>query len=119
MHKTEAEIDTTVREMEKEIENETEILLLLTPPHIKPTNNFGFHQSEIDFVNNLVERKKVVLYHFGNPYALRLFKTEKTVATVIVYQDFKEFQEVATAHFLGKLEAQGTLPVHLDKIAVI
>ena len=103
-----------VMAMRKEVENETEILLLLTPPQIKPTNNFGFLQEEIDFVNDLITTKKVVLYHFGNPYALQSFKTDKTTATVIAYQNFKEFQDVATAHFMGTLEAKGKLPVKLN-----
>jgi hypothetical protein len=53
----------------------------------------------------------VVLYHYGNPYALKFFDLENTLATVIVYQEFKEFQDVATEHFLGQLKAKGKLPV--------
>ncbi|WP_396634905.1 glycoside hydrolase family 3 protein [Maribacter sp. R86514] len=101
-------------EMKKEVKNETEILLLLTPPQIKPTNKFGFFDEEIDFINELIASKKVVLYHFGNPYTLKYLNTEKTTATVIAYQNFKEFQDVATEHFLGQLEAKGKLPVSLS-----
>lgn len=111
---TNQEIVENIADMRKEIKNETEILLLLTPPQIKPTNNFGFLQEEIDFVNELIATKKVVLYHFGNPYALQSFKTDKTTATVIAYQNFKEFQDIATAHFMGTLEAKGKLPVKLN-----
>ncbi|MEH6513577.1 MAG: glycoside hydrolase family 3 protein, partial [Maribacter arcticus] len=103
----------TIKEMQNEIVNETEILLLLTPPQIKPNNNFGFLQQEIDFVNEIIQSKRVVLYHYGNPYALKFFKTKNTVATVIVYQNFKEFQDVATEHFQGTFEAKGKLPVSL------
>ncbi|APQ18466.1 glycoside hydrolase family 3 protein [Maribacter hydrothermalis] len=101
-------------EMKKEVKNETDILLLLTPPQIKPTNKFGFFDEEIDFINELITTKNVVLYHFGNPYALKFFKTDQTTATVIAYQNFKEFQDVATEHFLGNLEAKGKLPVLLN-----
>ncbi|WP_157486485.1 glycoside hydrolase family 3 protein [Maribacter forsetii] len=101
-------------EMKKEVKNETEILLLLTPPQIKPTNKFGFFDEEIYFINELIASKNIVLYHFGNPYALKFLKTEKTTATVIAYQNFKEFQDAATEHFLGKLEAKGKLPVSLS-----
>ena len=110
---TEEEIRSSIKEMEDEIIKETDILLLLTPPQIKPNNSFGFHPAEIEFVNEIINSKNVVLYHFGNPYALKLFNTVKTTATVIVYQNFKVFQDVATAHFLGKLVAKGTLPVSL------
>ncbi|WP_423998748.1 glycoside hydrolase family 3 protein [Maribacter sp. IgM3_T14_3] len=110
---TRQDILDNILEMKKEVEQETEILLLLTPPQIKPTNNFGFFDAEIDFINKLIASKNVILYHFGNPYALKFFNIEKTTATVIAYQNFKEFQDVATEHFLGTLEAKGKLPVAL------
>ncbi|WP_047247861.1 glycoside hydrolase family 3 protein [Maribacter thermophilus] len=94
-----------------QIKNEENILLLLTPPQIKPNNNFGFLPEEIQFINEVLSTKNVVLYHFGNPYALKLFCIENTKATVIVYQNFKEFQDVATAHFQGKIKSVGKLPV--------
>ena len=100
--------------MRNEVKGETEILLLLTPPQIKPTNKFGFLQEEIDFINELITSKNVVFYHFGNPYALKYFNTDKTTATVIAYQNFKEFQDVATEHFLGNFEAKGELPFKLE-----
>ncbi|MDP5061781.1 MAG: glycoside hydrolase family 3 protein, partial [Maribacter sp.] len=110
---TKQDILDNILEMKKEVEQETEILLLLTPPQVKPTNNFGFFDAEIDFINELIASKNVVLYHFGNPYALKFFNTEKTTATIIAYQNFKEFQDVATEHFLGSIEAKGKLPVAL------
>lgn len=112
-NRTEEEIRSSLKEMEDEIIKETDILLLLTPPQIKPNNSFGFHPAEIEFVNEIINSKNVVLYHFGNPYALKLFNTAQTTATVIVYQNFKVFQDIATAHFLGKLVAKGRLPVSL------
>ncbi|WP_419211035.1 glycoside hydrolase family 3 protein [Maribacter sp. X9] len=110
---SEEELKALVRQMKKEVEHEKDILVLLNPPQIKPTNTFGFLPEEIEFINELLEQKNVVLYHFGNPYALSLFDISKSMATVIAYQNFKGFQDVATEHFLGKLEAKGTLPVSL------
>lgn len=106
-----AEIIKSVELMKSEIADEKQVLLLLTPPQVKPTNNFGFLVEEINFINEMMATKKVVLYHYGNPYALQLFNLENTLATVVVYQEFKEFQEVATEHFLGNLKAKGRLPV--------
>ena len=111
---TNQEILDNIFEMRNEVKGETEILLLLTPPQIKPTNKFGFLQEEIDFINELITSKNVVFYHFGNPYALKYFNTDKTTATVIAYQNFKEFQDVATEHFLGNFEAKGELPFKLE-----
>lgn len=107
------EILASLKEMKNEILEETDVLLLLTPPQIKPTNTFGFLEEEIDFVNELIATKKVVLYHFGNPYALIHFNLKQTTATIIAYQDFKEFQDVATEHFLGNLVAKGKLSVSM------
>ncbi|RRQ48891.1 glycoside hydrolase family 3 protein [Maribacter algicola] len=102
-----------LEEAKQETKQEKNILLLVTPPKVKPANHFGFHQEEIDFINSMLEEKNVVLYHFGNPYSLKLFSAKKSLATVLVYQDFKEFQDVATEHFLGKIKAHGKLPVSL------
>jgi beta-N-acetylhexosaminidase len=105
------EILSALEVTKQEVTDEEHILLLLTPPTVKPVNNFGFLDQELDFINQLIATKKVVLYHFGNPLALRTIHTKETLATVIVYQDFKEFQDVASEHFLGRLEAVGKLPV--------
>ncbi|MFX0558368.1 glycoside hydrolase family 3 protein [Maribacter sp. CXY002] len=110
---SEKEIKNTLKLMGSEIQDENHILILLTPPQIKPTHNFGFLQEELDFINKTIGSKKVVLYHFGNPYALQKIKIENTTATIIAYQNFKEFQDVATLHFQGELKAIGKLPISI------
>ena len=93
--------------------SEKNILLALFPKQVKPAHNFGFTDEEITAINALFSTKNVVLYLFGNPYVLNLFDTEKTKGIIIVYQNFKMFQKVAAAHFLGEFDAVGKLPVHL------
>lgn len=102
-----------LQEMRFEVSNEENVLLLLTPPQVKPANNFGFLSEEIGFINELIAKKNVVLYLFGNPYVLNHITVEKAEAVVLVYQNFKEFQDVATEHFLGKIEAKGKLPINI------
>ena len=92
---------------------EENILLALFPPQVKPTNCFGMTKKEIDLINKLLRTKNVVLYLFGNPYVLNHIHFEKATAVVAAYQNFKEFQEVAAEHFLGKFKAKGTLPVSI------
>lgn len=87
------------------------ILLALFPPQIKPTNNFGFSDKELEAINTLIKTKNVVLYLFGNPYLLDHIDTKNTKATIIAYQECKVFQEVAALHFLRKFEAKGKLSV--------
>ena len=107
------DILASLKEMKSEVESEKDILILLTSPHVKPINTFGFLKEEIDFINELLRTKNVVLYLFGNPYVLNHITFEKAKAVVIAYQNFKEFQDIATQHFLGKIRAKGELPVSI------
>jgi len=97
-----------------EIKKERNILVLLTPPKVKPEGYFGLLKEEIDFINELIQTKNVVLYLFGNPYALNHLNLENIKAAVVVYQDFKVFQDVATDHFMGEITAMGKLPVTIN-----
>lgn len=108
------EILDSLKEIKTETEQEKDILILLTPPQVKPANNFGLLKEEIDFINELIQTKNVVLYLFGNPYVLNHLSIEKTTAVIVAYQTFIEFQDVATAHFLGKITAKGKLPVTIN-----
>ncbi len=106
-------ISLTEESNKSDIAREENILLSLFPPQVKPTDNFGFTQTEIQFINELIRSKNVVLYLFGNPYALRLFDYKNANAVVLAYQEFRVFQKVAVEHFLGRLVANGKLPVKL------
>lgn len=100
--------------MKSEVEQEKNILILLTPPQVKPANNFGLLQEELEFINELIRTKNVVLYLFGNPYVLNHLKIDNALSVVIAYETFKEFQDVATQHFLGEIKALGKLPVTIN-----
>ncbi len=93
--------------------SEGNILLSLFPPQVKPNDNFGFTASEIQMINKLINSNNVVLYNFGNPYALRVFDYKNASAVILVYQEFEVFQKVAVDHFLGRIDANGKLPVLL------
>ena len=89
------------------------VLIALYPPSIKPPDNFGFSPEVLHVLNRLLREQEVVLYNFGNPYVLNLLEHQKAKAVVMVYQDFKGFQENAARHFMGNAEALGKLPVTL------
>ena len=99
---------------DKSIETHKNILLALYPPQIKPTNNFGLSAEELESINTLIKTKNVVLYLFGNPYVLNHIDFKNIKAIVVVYQNFKVFQETAALHFLGKFKASGKLPVKVS-----
>lgn len=108
--------DSMINDVKNEIEEQQHILLALFPTQIKPTDDFGITAEELQFINELIRTKNVVLYLFGNPYVLNLIDTEKAKAVVMVYQNFKVFQEAASEHFLGNLVAKGKSPVTIDHI---
>ena len=108
------EILANLKEMKSEVEQEKDILILLTPPQVKPMDYFGLLQEELDFINDLIQTKNVVLYLFGNPFVLNHLKIDNAKAIVVAYQNFKEFQDVATQHFLGEMKAIGRLPVTIN-----
>ncbi len=106
------ELDNTA-EIESSIENEENILIALYPPSIKPANNFGLNKEQLEWIEKLAKEKKLLLYLFGNPYVLNILNTELFDGVWIAYQDLPEFQHNAAMHFLGKVTANGKLPVHI------
>lgn len=106
--------ENSVEAIRQQTNNEKNILLALFPPKAKPANFFDIPTDEIDFINELIETKNVILYLFGNPYVLNHLKIDKAKAIVIAYQNFKEFQENAAQHFIGKNEALGKAPVTIQ-----
>jgi beta-glucosidase-like glycosyl hydrolase len=113
LHSTPEELLKSLQEMKSVVEEEKFILILLTPPQVKPAHNFGLLKEEMDFINELIQTKNVALYLFGNPYVLNHLIIEKAKVVVVAYQGFKEFQDIATEHFLGKIKAKGNLPVKI------
>ncbi len=106
-----ADILLELEKMKSAVGQATNILIQLTPPQIKPTNRFGLLEEEIQFINSLLQTKNVILYLFGNPYTLNHLNIDEAKVVVIAYQNFKEFEAVAAAHFLGQIKAKGSLPV--------
>lgn len=105
----------TMQEIQDHLIDKNTVLLALFPPKAKPQNNFDFSKGELAFINETMATKNVILYLFGNPYVLNLFPIEKMGGIVVVYQDFKVFQENAANHFLGNSIAKGQLPITLKQ----
>ena len=100
----------TMAHVKAQISNHDNLLIALYPSSAKPKNHYGINKTLLETLNYLISEKNVLLYLFGNPYLLFELELKLTTNIVVVYQDFKEFQEQAINHFDGKLEAQGELP---------
>lgn len=101
--------------LSQQLAYEKPILLAIYPPKAKPQQNFGFTESEMDLLHALLKNKQIVLYLFGNPYFLNSIALTDIKALVLAFEKFEEFQVTAAAHFLGKHEAIGKMPVSLNK----
>ncbi len=105
--------NASISEIKTKITTEKNILLSIEVPKVKPQNKFDIPEDYWNFIAELLQNKKVIVYLFGNPYILNLINFKKANKVIIAYQDFKEFKEVAAYHFLEKLEAKGKLPVSI------
>ncbi|MDO6604604.1 glycoside hydrolase family 3 protein [Arenibacter palladensis] len=109
-------VETTSEIADNGPKNRDNVLIALYPPKVKPQNNFDLKTEELELLRQLLNTKKVILYVFGNPYVLNLINYKAAKAVVLGYQNFKEFQDNALAHFKGEIIAKGTLPVTINLI---
>lgn len=89
------------------------ILLTLFPPDMKPKDFFGLKDSLIDELLSLAADHRIVLYLFGNPYLLSKLRVDHFDGVLCAFQSLPIFQEMAGAHFLGRLKATGQLPIKI------
>ena len=90
------------------------VVLALAPPSLKPPNHFGFSEAALQALERLLQEREVLLYHFGNPYALQQLPLAQALGILVAFQPLPAFQEAAALHFLGTLPAPGRLPVPLN-----
>ncbi|WP_226294258.1 glycoside hydrolase family 3 protein [Aquimarina algicola] len=104
----------TFKTINSEVEvSANQVLIALFPPAIKPKDSFGINSEDIDTIERLSQKKNVLIYIFGNPYATQVFQHQHINNIILMYQDFLSFQHIATQHFLGGFKAVGSLPVTL------
>ncbi|MCB0670145.1 MAG: serine hydrolase, partial [Saprospiraceae bacterium] len=72
-------------------------------------NNFGLDESVLSFLNDLNQKKKVLLCIFGNPYSLKYFDDFDEV--VVCYDDDRLTQNLAAQAIYGAISFRGRLPV--------
>jgi beta-glucosidase-like glycosyl hydrolase len=93
----------------EELEDAEWVLVALFVPSAKPINHFGMNPATLKKLQLLAERKKVSLYIFGNPLALKEFTDlEQFAGVTCAFQDFEVVQKTAALHFAGQLQAEGT-----------
>jgi hypothetical protein len=80
------------------IEEVEKVILAVFVPSHKPLNQFGMEQTVLDEIRELAKTKPCILFHFGNPLALKhLGELSDFEAVICAYQGFEETQAQAAA----------------------
>ncbi|MBE8723486.1 glycoside hydrolase family 3 protein [Flavobacterium hungaricum] len=107
--------NSSLQEIEKNLEGFETILIAIFPPKAKPLNNFEIDTEVFDLLSNLLQTKKCIVYVFGNPYVMPLIPNLKNAVELLqAYQDFDEFQKTAAEKILAKISHNGILPVNIE-----
>ena len=104
-----------IEALQKNLTDYETLIISLFVPKAKPLNKFDIDEEVLEFLKNIIKRKKCILYVFGNPYSLQVIPNlESAVGIIQVYQNFTEFQESAAQQLIHNLECKGTLPVFIN-----
>ena len=104
-------------QLEKDLDAYETVLVALFVPKAKPLHNFDIDEEVLTFLKKILDRKKCVLYVFGNPYSLQVIPNLKMATGLIqMYQDFDEFQQVAANQLINDSHCEGTLPVSIANL---
>jgi beta-N-acetylhexosaminidase len=80
-----------------------------------PKGNFGLDDQTIEFVKALAKNHKIILCHFGNPYALEAFDTFENINTLIIsYEDNAISRKKTAEAIMGVNDINGKLPVSIS-----
>jgi beta-N-acetylhexosaminidase len=98
--------------LKKQLNDFETLIIALFVPKAKPQNNFEIPENTLNFLSDLLQTKKVILYIFGNPYSLQSIPNYNlAVGLMQVYQDFEVFQENAAQQLIENTVCKGVLPV--------
>jgi len=78
-----------------------------------PADNFGLNQACVDLAKKIEQKKNVISFVFGNPYAVRNFSASQNL--VACYEDDSLMHDVAINLLKGITIAKGKLPVTIDE----
>jgi beta-glucosidase-like glycosyl hydrolase/CubicO group peptidase (beta-lactamase class C family) len=90
------------------------LILSVTGTNRSPSRNFGLSAVEAEVIQELAKSTKVVLNHFGNPYALSLFSDVSDIDAIIVSYNARTLtQDISAQQIFGGLAYKGCIPVSI------
>ena len=93
----------------KQLENRDVVFVSIHDMSRYASKNFGIQQEQVNFINNLSKKTKVVLVLFGSPYSLAKFESIPTI--IVAYEEDEMAQEATAQGIMGANDITGKLPV--------
>jgi beta-glucosidase-like glycosyl hydrolase/CubicO group peptidase (beta-lactamase class C family) len=91
------------------------LILSVTGTNRSPNQNFGLSAEEAEIIQELGKSTKVILNHFGNPYALSIFSKVSDIDAIIVSYNARTLtQDISAQMIFGGLAYNGCIPVSID-----
>ena len=98
------------------LENFNQVIVGVHGMNNSRSRKYGLATSDIEFLNSLQERTKVIVVMFGNPYSLEYL--QEIDHLVCAYEDLVITQELVPQIMFGAVGASGHLPVTSGKLPV-
>ena len=98
------------------LENFNQVIVGVHGMNNSRSRKYGLATSDIEFLNSLQERTKVIVVVFGNPYSLEYL--QEIDHLVCAYEDLVITQELVPQIMFGAVGASGHLPVTSGKLPV-
>jgi len=101
--------DKTNTEMMNSLAEHKTVIIGVLGMNSSAKDNYNISSNNLDFINQLSQKTKVILIAFGSPYSLKNFITP--AAVLCAYGDDPVYQSVAIQAVFGGIEIKGRLPV--------
>ncbi|WDF68907.1 glycoside hydrolase family 3 N-terminal domain-containing protein [Sphingobacterium oryzagri] len=108
------ETDEQLKELLKQIRTHRQIVLAIHDNRPRPRSESDLSEPVRAFVDKLAGRRTVTVM-FTNPYALNNLPVDRSSGIIMAYQNDAFMQKAALRVLLGRVKAQGKLPIAINK----
>ncbi|WP_020530846.1 glycoside hydrolase family 3 protein [Flexithrix dorotheae] len=106
----------SLEELKAQISSYDKVILGIHKLAMKPREDFGISEQMKALVNYVSGLENSIISVFGNAYALSKFeKIQETKGLILTYQESEFTQKSASKLILGKITAEGKLPVTVNE----
>ncbi len=103
------------RSLMQQLDNQEIVIVSLHDLSSYANKGYGISETEINFIQQLAARKKIILVNFGSPYALKYFDNLQWV--INAYDEDELAQDVAAQALFGAIPMRGRLPVTASSLS--